>query len=204
MARLAVAAGVPIVPVGTIGTQKVQPIGQPYPTLRRNAVTIKYGKPIDTEGRPALVDALTTEFPAITCGYVPARANDDWSWVAGRLRLGLDYLRYQHPLYADTPKLTDLARERTPGLFVRVGDWIRGSAQWARRPATAIARRFERAIPEDETIRAQELFITSTTREITWVARWNDKYIGQAKCGPVTVKLHRALQQRVRRETVTA
>jgi D-alanine transaminase len=62
----------------------------------------------------------------------------------------------------------------------------------------------ERPLREEEAIRAQELFITSTTREITWVARWNDKYIGQARCGPVTLKLHRALQERVRRETATA
>ena len=60
----------------------------------------------------------------------------------------------------------------------------------------------ERPLREDEAIRAQELFITSTTREISWVARWNDKYIGQGRCGPVTIKLHRALQQRVRQETI--
>jgi D-alanine transaminase len=59
----------------------------------------------------------------------------------------------------------------------------------------------ERPLREDEVVRAQELFITSTTREISWVARWNDKYIGQAKCGPVTMKLHKALQEKVRRET---
>jgi hypothetical protein len=59
----------------------------------------------------------------------------------------------------------------------------------------------ERPLREDEVVRAQELFITSTTREISWVARWNDKYIGQAKCGPVTLKLHQALREKVRRET---
>ncbi|HZM81560.1 MAG TPA: lysophospholipid acyltransferase family protein [Candidatus Limnocylindrales bacterium] len=46
-ARLALAAGVPIVPVGTIGTDKVQPIGQVLPTVRRVEVTIKFAKPID-------------------------------------------------------------------------------------------------------------------------------------------------------------
>ena len=108
----------------------------------------------DTEGRPALVDALLGDFPNITCGYAPTRADDDWSWVASRLRLGLDYLRYQHPLFDDTPKLTDRARERTPGMFVRVGDIVRRYARWGRRPATALVRRLERAIPEDPAIRA--------------------------------------------------
>ena len=49
--------------------------------------------------------------------------------------------------------------------------------------------------------RAAELFITSTTREVSWVARWNDRYIGQGRCGPITLALHRALQERVRAQT---
>ena len=54
----------------------------------------------------------------------------------------------------------------------------------------------ERAVREDEAMRADELFITSTTRELSWVARWNDRYIGQGRCGPVTLKLHKAFQTR--------
>lgn len=46
-ARLALAAGVPIIPVGVIGTEKVQPIGQVLPTIKRDAVTIKFAKPIE-------------------------------------------------------------------------------------------------------------------------------------------------------------
>jgi D-alanine transaminase len=60
----------------------------------------------------------------------------------------------------------------------------------------------ERPLREEEATRANELFITSTTREVSWVARWNDRYIGQARCGPMTLRLHRALQQRVRQETI--
>ncbi|HSZ59945.1 MAG TPA: D-amino acid aminotransferase [Tepidisphaeraceae bacterium] len=59
----------------------------------------------------------------------------------------------------------------------------------------------ERGFSEEEAVRASELFITSTTREITWVARWNDRYIGQARCGPVTLALHRELCRRIRLET---
>ncbi len=62
----------------------------------------------------------------------------------------------------------------------------------------------ERPLREEEALRANELFITSSTREVCWVARWNDRYIGQGRCGPVTLRLHRALQQRVRRETIDA
>jgi D-alanine transaminase len=59
----------------------------------------------------------------------------------------------------------------------------------------------ERPLREEEARRADELFITSTTRELAWVARWNDRYIGQGRCGPLTLKLQRAFRERVRAET---
>lgn len=59
----------------------------------------------------------------------------------------------------------------------------------------------ERGFVEEEALRASELFITSTTREVSWVARWNDRYIGQARCGPITRALHSALVDRVSEET---
>jgi D-alanine transaminase len=62
----------------------------------------------------------------------------------------------------------------------------------------------ERAILEEEAPRAQELFITSTTREIGWVSRWNDIYIGAGRCGPMTLKLHGALQRRIARDVGAA
>lgn len=49
-ARLAVAAGVPVVPVGFTGTGRVQPIGQrlPRPGL---PVTLRFGEPLSSAGR---------------------------------------------------------------------------------------------------------------------------------------------------------
>lgn len=55
----------------------------------------------------------------------------------------------------------------------------------------------ERGFFEEEALRASELFITSTTREISWVARWNERYIGQGRCGPMTLALHKALRKRI-------
>jgi D-alanine transaminase len=55
----------------------------------------------------------------------------------------------------------------------------------------------ERGIREEEAMRADELFITSTTREISWVARLNDRYIGQGRCGALTKRLHEALRARI-------
>ena len=49
-ARLALLAEVPIIPVGVIGTEKVQPIGTGMPRLGTK-VTIRFGKPMDFTGR---------------------------------------------------------------------------------------------------------------------------------------------------------
>src|SRR5690606_7196810 len=66
--RLAVAAGVPVVPVGIIGTDKVQPIGARVPRLKVGAITIRFGKPLDFTGRATERDGLratTNELMAV-------------------------------------------------------------------------------------------------------------------------------------------
>jgi D-alanine transaminase len=62
----------------------------------------------------------------------------------------------------------------------------------------------ERAVFFEEATTADEVFITSTTREISWVGKWDGKKVGGGKCGPVTVKLHRGLRERVAAETGVA
>jgi 1-acyl-sn-glycerol-3-phosphate acyltransferase len=49
VARLALAADVPIIPVGVIGTERVQPIGQKVPRLLTGygEVTVRFGKPVE-------------------------------------------------------------------------------------------------------------------------------------------------------------
>jgi 1-acyl-sn-glycerol-3-phosphate acyltransferase len=82
VARLAVAAGVPIIPVGMLGTDKVQPIGQPYPALFRGKIVVRFGKPIETTGRAddrtslrALTDDVMGEIQKLTGQeYVPRYA----------------------------------------------------------------------------------------------------------------------------------
>jgi 1-acyl-sn-glycerol-3-phosphate acyltransferase len=82
VSRLAVAAGVPIIPVGVLGTDKVQPIGRLYPKLMRDTITIKFGKPIETIGRSddrtalrELTDQVMAEIQKLTGQeYVPRYA----------------------------------------------------------------------------------------------------------------------------------
>jgi 1-acyl-sn-glycerol-3-phosphate acyltransferase len=81
-ARLALGAGVPIIPVGVLGTDKVQPIGAPVPKLFAGKVTLRFGKPIETAGRPddrtslrELTDEVMAEIQKLTGQeYVPRYA----------------------------------------------------------------------------------------------------------------------------------
>ena len=107
----------------------------------------------DTLGGVAMVEALAAEFPSITYGEAPSRAADEWSWVVQRLRLGLDHLRYQHPLFDSAWKLRERSRQRTPGLFVRIGTVAHVLGAWSRRLFTHVLRAIERAVPEDPAIR---------------------------------------------------
>ncbi|TDC36786.1 lysophospholipid acyltransferase family protein [Micromonospora sp. KC213] len=81
-ARLAVAAGVPIVPVGMVGTDKAQPIGVRVPRPGKAKIIIRFGKPLDFTGRPddrtslrAMTDELMAEIQKLTGQeYVPRYA----------------------------------------------------------------------------------------------------------------------------------
>jgi len=107
----------------------------------------------DTLGGVAMVEALAAEFPSITYGEAPSRATDEWSWVVQRLRLGLDHLRYQHPLFDSAWKLRERSRQRTPGIFVRIGSVAHVLGAWSRHLFTHVLRAIERAVPEDPAIR---------------------------------------------------
>lgn len=75
--RLALAAGVPVIPVGVLGTDKVQPIGARVPRLNR--VTVRFGAPLeftgetaDVTGLRAMTDELMAEIQKLTGQeYVP-------------------------------------------------------------------------------------------------------------------------------------
>jgi hypothetical protein len=115
-----------------------------------------------SEGRPP-VEQLAKDYPNVTFGAAPESSGDDWRWAASRLRHGLEYLRYQDRMFSDTPKIRDRSRERTPGAFVTLGDAIRRYAPWSRRPVSALVDWFERAIPEDQVVRA---FVESQRPEL--------------------------------------
>jgi hypothetical protein len=118
--------------------------------LARRGHVIQLAVERETDEGRALIDGFIAEFPqSITIETAPERAPDEWAWIVGRLRHGLEYLRYQHRLFDDTPKLRDRSRERTPGFFVGLGDIVGRYARWSQRPIEAVLRWLERSTPDD-------------------------------------------------------
>jgi 1-acyl-sn-glycerol-3-phosphate acyltransferase len=73
VARLSLQAGVPVIPVGVTGSDKVQPIGRRMPRLRRSDMTITFGKPMDftsrdddADGLRAITDEVMAEIQKMT------------------------------------------------------------------------------------------------------------------------------------------
>jgi 1-acyl-sn-glycerol-3-phosphate acyltransferase len=79
VAQLALVSGAPIVPVGLIGTEKLQPVGTTWPRLAK--VTVRFGDPIHVAGeydgvppgraRREITDRVMSEIQRLT-GQEPA------------------------------------------------------------------------------------------------------------------------------------
>ncbi|HYN96443.1 MAG TPA: lysophospholipid acyltransferase family protein [Pilimelia sp.] len=77
--RLALGAGVPVIPVGVLGTDRVQPIGARWPRPGAGPVVMRFGKPLDFTGRTAdstglraMTDEIMAEIQKLTGQeYVP-------------------------------------------------------------------------------------------------------------------------------------
>jgi hypothetical protein len=109
----------------------------------------------DSLGGRAMIEALAARFSGqVTFGESPVRsADDEWGDVASWIRLGLDYQRYQHPLYDDAPRLRERAADRTPELFVRLSR-VPVGRRWLGAAQRSILGRLERALPDDAAVRA--------------------------------------------------
>lgn len=55
----------------------------------------------------------------------------------------------------------------------------------------------ERGMLLAEAKRSDEVFVTSSTRELVWASRWDEATIGDGTCGPVATALHEAYRKRV-------
>ena len=92
---------------------------------------------------------LAASVPGFSYGDVETRT-DGWGLLGRELRLGLDYLRYLGPEYADAPKLRERAAIEAPADVVQRAQ--RGAV--ARRVLSATLRARNRAIPRSPAIDA--------------------------------------------------
>ena len=103
-------------------------------------------------GQP-IVEQLTARYPNISCGPVPPREPESL-FLASKVRLGGDYLRYLHPRYPRTSGLLPMARERTPTGIVR----LCGLRAFDNEPVRRMLRRsldaMDRAVPPSPAIEA--------------------------------------------------
>jgi len=106
----------------------------------------------ESTGGLQLVQTLAAAYPNLTYGEAPPRAADDNAWVANHLRLGLDYLRYQHRIFDHAPTLRTRAQDRTPAIFLTLGRLAQRFGEPVRRLFAGIVRRLERYVPEDPAI----------------------------------------------------
>jgi hypothetical protein len=120
----------------------------------------------ESVGGLQMVQSLAATYPNITYGEAPPRAADDDAWVANHLRLGLDYLRYQHRIFDQAQTLRMRSLDRTPAIFLTLGRLARRLGEPARRFLVGIVRRLERYVPEDPAIRE---FIASHTPDIVLI-----------------------------------
>jgi hypothetical protein len=120
----------------------------------------------ESTGGLQLVQTLAATYPNLTYGEAPPRAHDDDAWVANHLRLGLDYLRYQHRIFDNAPTLRTRAQDRTPAIFLTLGRIAQRFGEPVRRLCAAIVRRLERYVPEDPAIGD---FITSHAPDVVLI-----------------------------------
>jgi hypothetical protein len=103
-------------------------------------------------GGREMVERLSRDYPGITAGSAPARA-DEWYRLATRLRLGLDYLRYLDPAYSSAPRIEARSRERAPRFVLALARTV---ARWplVRRRLARWLWAIEQSVPLSREIRS--------------------------------------------------
>ena len=70
-------------------------------------------------GGQGMIERLAARCPKVTLAQTPRRRDEPWTTAARQVRLGIDYLRFLRPEFAQTPHLRNRARERAPRIVVR-------------------------------------------------------------------------------------
>jgi hypothetical protein len=87
---------------------------------RGHHVHLAAERPESTWGGRGIVNRLAARHPNVTYGTAPARETDESSFLATKIRLGFDYLRYLEPPYEGMHGLRRRAEVRAPQGLVRL------------------------------------------------------------------------------------
>jgi hypothetical protein len=98
-----------------------------------------------------LADTLVQEHPGITTGEHPRPEDNDWSVIARRLRVSLDYMRFLGPEFEDAPKLKSRAAGK---VSPRIHRMVSAAPQPARSTLGVAFRAAERSTPVHESVDA--------------------------------------------------
>jgi len=100
----------------------------------------------DGLGGRALAERLAAASPRVTVGETPIREWGRYRRLSAALRLGLDYLRYSDPRFAEMPRIRQRAHDRTPAFVLAL-------ARLPLRPLwTRLLERLEEAVPRQATV----------------------------------------------------
>ncbi len=107
----------------------------------------------DALGGIQMVERLTRGAERVTHAWVPTSKERTWYALATELRLSLDYWRYLHPRYDQSPKLRQRAELQAPSLAVKLGRLAGLRSRLGLRGCAAVVRGLERAVPYDPAVR---------------------------------------------------
>jgi len=99
----------------------------------------------------SIVERLAARHETVTFGMMPRRERA-YFFLASKIRLSLDYLRYLQPAYAKTPALRRRARVRTPKGLLRVLRWPLLRTSGGRRLVSRALDNVDHAMPPSPAI----------------------------------------------------
>jgi hypothetical protein len=118
-------------------------------------------------GGQALVERLAAELPQVTWGFAPDLEREPWFNLAGKIRHGLEYVRFLDPAYDDRPKYRYRAQVWSPRVLRALFRCPGSRASLVRRAVGNALVRCEELLPASE---ALDAFLRSHAPDVLLLA----------------------------------
>ena len=105
-------------------------------------------------GGQALVERLASEYPLVTWGFAPDLEQESWANLAGKIRHGLEYVRFLDPVYDERPKYRYRAEVWSPRALRAFFRWPGSRLRPVRRIVGDALVRCEELLPPSEALDA--------------------------------------------------